>query len=376
MKPRSIQIISLVCIWYVSSMGLTFLNRSLGQEYHMPLYITSIHMCIHGILAHLITKQRPTWPEWRVYPTAISTAGDIGASNMALVSVKVGFYTIVKSSVPLFVLVFAILFGLEKLSAKLCVMIVIITTGIIMSVWKNTDFEPDGFMLLLIAVTLSGLRWSLTTILMARMKSPLHAMRHLSPVMSIFIFVVALIVNPVSTLKVPEDFSLFKISALTIFGSILAFALTLSEFRLLQISSVLTVSIFGIIKEILTIILDIFIEGQSLSVLNVFGLIICISGILWYHIWRTHSDEDAREAYSPVRDIFFNDDLEVNYKSPSSPRKRNSLKGGISPTSPMKSPTGITILKDVNAAFGVYECQDIEMNDATTSFIKTSDDES
>ena len=321
-------------------------------------------MLIHYILACVITKQRPTWPQWKSYPTALSTAGDIGSSNMALTYVTVGFYTIVKSSVPLFVLLFAIIFGLERLTTKLFIMISVITIGMVLSVWKNAAFHAFGFFLLLIAVTLSGLRWSLTQLLMAEMKSPLHAMRNLSLVMSVCTLVAALLINPPSFGPIDPDFPIVYVLFSSLFGSLLAFALTLSEFRLLQITSVLTVSIYGIIKEILTIILGLYVEeGQSLSIINIIGLCVCILGILWYHFYRIHPVSE--ELYSPVQNMFYHDELEH-------PKRRKSVENHRSPT---KSPNA-GILRDVKDSLNIYDVEDIEMQDASTQFInKISDEE-
>eukprot|EP00835_Amoeboradix_gromovi_P006412 NODE_748_length_4589_cov_0.257238.p2 type:complete len:364 gc:universal NODE_748_length_4589_cov_0.257238:2614-1523(-) len=362
MKQLHQQILLLVFLWYFSSIGLTFLNRKLALKYSVPLYITSFHMFIHSVLAHLITKRKPTWPKKNVFPTAITTAGDIGASNMSLQFVNVGFYTIVKSSVPLFVLFFAILFGLEKMNFKLCMVILVITVGLTLSVWQNSDFNGIGFILLLLAVSFSGLRWSLTQILMADMKSPLHAMRDLSPVMSLCTLIAALIANPINNIYFGAEFSILYFSILVIFGSLLAFVLTLSEFRLLQISSVMTVAIFGIIKEILTIVLDSFIEEHKkpLSLINGFGLVLCISGIICYHIYRKTMKNVEIESYSPVTEIFFLDDLEENNRSP---KKRNSYQYEEQ-TSPILSQP--FILNNVREAIPIYDCEDIEMNDISS----------
>eukprot|EP00834_Sanchytrium_tribonematis_P000102 NODE_3_length_80033_cov_0.932970.p18 type:complete len:369 gc:universal NODE_3_length_80033_cov_0.932970:35421-36527(+) len=353
------QQVYLVLIWYICSTGLSFLNRSLGKEFHLPLYITSFHMLIHSIIAHVLTKKTPKMPPTKVIPTAVSTAGDIGASNMALVHVTVGFYTIVKSSVPLFVLLFAVFFKLEKISIKLCLMIFIITCGLILAVWRNANFNGIGFLLLMIAVVLAGLRWSLTQILMTSMKSPLHAMRHLSPLMSLLTFFAALIVNPIAPNQFSSEFPLARVISLTFLGSILAFCLTLSEFRLLQITSVLTVSIFGIIKELLTISLDSILEKeQTLTPINVVGLFICIAGIIWYHLWKNEITED--QPYSPLREIFVSEELSspLHPYQESSPKKRHSLEMG-SPIYPERK----KLLQPINKAFLIEEADDIELNE-------------
>ena len=62
-------------------------------------------------------------------------------------------------------------------------------------------------------------------------------------------------------------------------GSILAFCMEFSEFLLLTYTSSLTLSIAGIFKEVFTLYLAVNYNGDQMSLLNFFGLIVCLTGI-------------------------------------------------------------------------------------------------
>jgi hypothetical protein len=47
-------------------------------------------------------------------PIGVLTAVEVTASNLSLLTISVSFHTMVKSSVPLFVLVFSVMTGLQK----------------------------------------------------------------------------------------------------------------------------------------------------------------------------------------------------------------------------------------------------------------------
>lgn len=56
----------------------------------------------------------PPVPRPTVVPNGIATGLDIGFSNYSLVYITLSFYVMCKSTTPLFLLVFAIAWGIEK----------------------------------------------------------------------------------------------------------------------------------------------------------------------------------------------------------------------------------------------------------------------
>lgn len=102
-----------------------------------------------------------------------------------------------KSSSLIFVLFFAFLFKLEKFSWRLVGVITLIFAGVLMMVATETQFELLGFILITTASALSGLRWSLTHLLLKSKKmgldNPAATIFWLAPVMGASLAVVSLI---------------------------------------------------------------------------------------------------------------------------------------------------------------------------------------
>ena len=71
-----------------------------------------------------------------------------------------------KSSSLAFVLLFAFLFKLEVPSWRLAGIIFIITSGVVLMVSTETEYNYVGMVQVLVASMLGGLRWSLTQILL------------------------------------------------------------------------------------------------------------------------------------------------------------------------------------------------------------------
>src|SRR4051812_34499946 len=93
----------------------------------------------------------------------------------------------IKSSTPVWVLIFAFIFRLEYPNAQLISIIVVIVIGVILTVAGETQLDLFGFVLVLGASVVSGLRWSLTQMLLQEgdlgMDNPIATLYWLSPIM-------------------------------------------------------------------------------------------------------------------------------------------------------------------------------------------------
>eukprot|EP00897_Mesotaenium_endlicherianum_P010562 jgi/Mesen1/9534/ME000064S08879 len=146
--------------------------------------MTAIHFTMQWtisafLLTFVCTSWAPTsklsWRDYlvRVVPTALTTATDIGISNRSLVLITLTFYTMCKSSAPVFLLIFAFAFKLETPSLRLLGVIVVVSVGVLLTVAGETEFELVGFILVMIGAVMSGLRWVLVQVLLQVPPSPL-----------------------------------------------------------------------------------------------------------------------------------------------------------------------------------------------------------
>jgi solute carrier family 35 protein C2 len=209
-----------------------------------------------------------------------------------------------KSSVLAFVLIFAFIFKLEKPSWKLAGIISLMTLGVFLMVAGETEFKLGGFLLIMTASASSGLRWSLTQILLIRhpaTSNPFSSIFFLAPVMFVTLFLLALPVEGLVDLfhayqKLANLHGSLLAPLILLFPGCLAFLMTASEFALLQRTSVVTLSIGGIFKEVLTISVAYLVFGDQLTPINGVGLVITIATIAGYNYFKiTKLREAARQ---------------------------------------------------------------------------------
>ena len=208
-----------------------------------------------------------------------------------------------KSSSLAFVLSFAFLFRLEKPTIKLIVIIATMTVGVIMMVAGEAEFNALGFALVMSAAFFSGFRWSLTQILLLRSpatSNPFSSIFYLAPVMFLSLAIIAIPVEGFTELaaglaKLTQDRGVFMGIGILFFPGLLAFSMTASEFALLQRTSVVTLSICGIFKEVVTISAAGIVFYDPLTPINISGLLITIASIAAYnYIKITKMRQDQR----------------------------------------------------------------------------------
>lgn len=208
-----------------------------------------------------------------------------------------------KSSSLAFVLLFAFLFRLETPSIKLIFIIATMTIGVVMMVAGETAFNALGFILVISAAFSSGFRWALTQILLLRnpaTSNPFSSIFFLAPIMFLALGIIAIPVEGLSALGeglkiLIAQKGAFEGIGIVLFPGVLAFLMTSSEFALLKRTSVVTLSICGIFKEVVTITAAGIIFDDKLTPINIGGLLVTIASIAAYnYIKITKMRREAR----------------------------------------------------------------------------------
>ncbi|KAL2956653.1 hypothetical protein AAZX31_18G098000 [Glycine max] len=239
-----------------------------------------------------------------VVPTAFGTAMDVNLSNASLVFISVTFATMCKSAAPIFLLLFAFAFRLETPSVKLSGIILIISVGILLTVAKETEFDFWGFVLVMLAAVMSGFRWCMTQILLQKeaygLKNPLVLMSYVSPVMAAATALLSLALDPWDEFRENKYFDnslhITRSCLLMLLGGTLAFFMVLTEYVLVSVTSAVTVTIAGVVKEAVTILVAVLYFHDQFTWLKGFGLLTIMVGVSlfnWYKylkLQKGHAD--------------------------------------------------------------------------------------
>ena len=405
-------------------------KKGLRVEY--PMLLTAFHQITLWIVSAIYIKLRErsrrasgledtslsrgnnSWKFYLKYivPTALATAGDIGFSNVSYKFVPLTVYTVIKSSSIAFVLIFSCVFKIETFEWRLAAIVVVMFSGVVMMVYKPDDPNDDhytqamiliGSLLVLGSSCLSGLRWTITHLILRHVPKkyraisanesanengsgvstpgdvatvsplkhdlednqiakshqaigndngdvqskseselntpkrphPMYTIYQLAPVMCASLIIMSLIIER----PIPGFFhsNLFKakftkgsggggsgedsstgdvqITGLSVLAGIVLILipglmvcmLTFCEFGMLQLTKVLTVSVAGIVKEVLTILFGMWLLHERITqIYNWIGMIVVMLDVSYYNYFRyrqslerSQEDTNTMEAYIP-----------------------------------------------------------------------------
>ncbi|KAG8873176.1 Triose-phosphate Transporter [Tulasnella sp. 331] len=187
-----------------------------------------------------------------------------------------------------------------------------------------------GVMLVLSASAFSGLRWALTQLLLSGaghgpspakargsrrqppspqqtmgLNHPAATIFYLTPIMFLTLLTVAqFLEGPFPGALINSGFfssfgDTFWTLSYILFPGVLAFAMVMSEYSIIQRTGIVPMSIAGIFKEVTTILLSTWFFGDSLTLVNWIGLVITFGGIIIFthykyqkSVYDTASEDD------------------------------------------------------------------------------------
>ncbi|CAL1266464.1 unnamed protein product [Larinioides sclopetarius] len=345
--------IGLVCLYYCFSIGITFYQKWFIKDFHFPLTVVICHLVVKFVLSgllrciyHIVTGRQRIVLDWPTYfkqlaPTGIASALDIGLSNWSFEFITISLYTMTKSTCIIFILGFSLLFGLEKKRYSLIIVVGLIAAGLFMFTYQSTQFNLDGFLLVLSASFLAGLRWTLAQMVVQRKEmglgNPVDMIYHVQPWMVVGLLPLAIVFEGIPIATTEKVFRYKEVNVVLttlgyiLIGSVLAFLMELSEYLLLLFTSSLTLSIAGVFKEVCTLYLAVKYTGDHMTTLNFIGLIVCLIGIT-LHVILKALDTDGKE--STLRNLLVSCYINfLRYFSVSgfkTMKRKKSIKGGNS----------------------------------------------
>uniref|UniRef100_A0A7S2Y3K8 Sugar phosphate transporter domain-containing protein n=1 Tax=Entomoneis paludosa TaxID=265537 RepID=A0A7S2Y3K8_9STRA len=210
----------------------------------------------------------------------------------------------IKSCTPIFVLFWAYLFGITRITPQLIGVVVLITAGEFITVAGEVDqgdFQFTGFILCLSAAVLSGARWTLVQLKIQSLQPPLKTtiatMRLLSPSMFLSLLAASLMIEqPWYRLGSSMNFAgAIEIISLGLFGAIFAIAMILCEFYLIMKANAIVLAVGGVIKEVITIFVGVLFFGDRFTLRSFFGCCVIFAGVIMYKFTFTKEKERKKE---------------------------------------------------------------------------------
>ncbi|KRX21344.1 Solute carrier family 35 member C2 [Trichinella nelsoni] len=180
----------------------------------------------------------------------------------------------------------------------------LIAVGVFFVNYKSTQFSWTGFFLIQGASMCGGLRWAASQKLLQKeilgLSNPFDMIYHVQPWMVVgilplfFAFEARDLALISTTAYGSKPSSVLRLSALVLIGGLLATLMEVFEYLLLLYTSSLTLSVCSVGKELVTLLLAYRYRNDRMSLVNAFGLAMCIFGTALHVTMRTKRLRDPK----------------------------------------------------------------------------------
>ena len=296
-QPRT-HVVGVAVIWILMSAGLVVVNKIIltRTDFNFVISLALSHMVCASGMSRMIFACFPLCENQKIYavigPLGLAARfGSIGflfavslvCSNAALLRLNVSFVQMMKALNPVIIYVTSICLGLDKPNKYVASSIALVASGVLVAVHGSMDLDSIGMVMQLISIISDALR---ITVVQSTLHSSefsvdsLNLMHMIAPATSIFLWFAA------SIIEMPhmELSHVTKPAPFICASAVSAFALNLASYAFIKWSSALTLSITGIIKDILLVIAATTFFGDRMTPSQCVGYSIAIFGILAYNM--------------------------------------------------------------------------------------------
>jgi len=207
--------------------------------------------------------------------------------NLTYLYLSVSFIQMLKATTPVAVLLTGAIMGTEDISAKKFTNVCVIVIGVVLASFGEIEFVLIGVLYQIGGIIAEAIRLNLISSLLNGEKKmdALASLYYFAPICALFNGVLALVWE-VPNITMNEVYAVGVWNFLA--NASVAFLLNVSVVLLIGKSSGLTMTLCGVLKDVLLVLLSILIWGTMITNLQIFGYAIALLGLFFY---KTKAEE-------------------------------------------------------------------------------------
>ncbi|XP_034947805.1 solute carrier family 35 member E1 homolog [Chelonus insularis] len=289
-------ILFLFILWYVISSSNNVVGKTLLSEFPYPLTVTMVQLTSITVLSGPFfnlwgVRKSASEISWSYYfklivPLALGKFLANVFSHVSIWKVPVSYAHTVKATMPLFTVILSRIILREKQTNKVYFSLVPIVCGVAIATLTELSFNFIG----LISALASTLACSLQNIYSKKVlyDTGIHHLRLLFILgrLALFMFLPVWAVYDLKSLItewVTTDTISYKVLGLLFLDGTLNWCQNIVAFSVMSIVSPLTFSVANASKRIFVIAVTLFILGNPVTWLNMFGMFLAIFGVFCYN---------------------------------------------------------------------------------------------
>lgn len=281
-----------IVFWISISCTMILFNKAVLDQlkFPFPMFLTTWHMFFAVVMTQILAKTTDMLPGvkekkvdkdiflYNIIPVSIFFSVSLVFANMAYIYLSVSYIQMLKAFTPVAVLIFSFFSGLEKATFMELYIVFIICIGVCLTSVGESYFSAIGFTMQIVAILAESSRLVLVNVLMKQLKlDPLSSLYYISPVVMCIIGTACLIFEagdlPIDRILSPPFFLLLLVNGM------IAFTLNIAVVLLIGSTSALVLTLAGIVKDIMLVVLSIVVFGSPVTPLQYAGYGVALLGL-------------------------------------------------------------------------------------------------
>ncbi|KAL2019986.1 hypothetical protein VTK56DRAFT_8986 [Thermocarpiscus australiensis] len=295
---RSVHAVFYIASWIFFSNLTILFNKWMidGRGFRYPVILTCWHLIFATIATQVLARttklldgRKNVKMTGRTYLRAIVPIGlvysaSLVCSNMVYMYLSVAFIQMLKAAAPVAVLLTAWVWGVEEPSLKRFLNIVFIVCGVGLASFGEIDFSWAGFLFQVGGIVFEAMRLIMIQVLLSgdtQKMDPLVSLYYYAPVCAVMNVIIA--IGTEANRFDPADLAKAGYGLLLL-NAMVAFMLNVSSVFLIGKTSGLVMTLTGILKNILLVIISVLIWHTSISWLQCLGYSVALAGLVYYSL--------------------------------------------------------------------------------------------
>ncbi|KAI9149357.1 putative sugar phosphate/phosphate translocator [Paramyrothecium foliicola] len=271
-------------------------SRSLTWKHRLAIILTTWHLLFATIATQILARttslldsRRSLSLNGRMYlrtilPIGICYSGSLVCSNVVYLYLSVAFIQMLKSASPVAVLIISWIWRVADPSMSKFLNVLVIVFGVGLSSFGEIEFSLVGFLYQVAGTIFEALRLVMIQVMLSGegMKmDPLVGLYYYAPVCTVMNIVVA-IFTELPKFKL-EDAAQAGYGMLLL-NAMVAFMLNVASVFLIGKTSGLVMTLTGILKNILLVVISVMIWNTHISWLQTLGYGVALAGLVYYSL--------------------------------------------------------------------------------------------
>lgn len=272
-----------------------------NMNFPFPMFLTTWHMALATFITQVMARTTSRLPgvhekkvdanalKTKIMPVSAFFALSLVLSNKAYIYLSVSYIQMLKAFTPVAVLSFSYFAGLEKPSYVELYIVSLICVGVAMTSAGETYFSWIGFVFQALGITFESSRLVLMNVLMKGLKlDSLSTLYYVAPLCAAFIGPAFLIFEYQS---MPwERMFTFEFIGIMLINGLVAFTLNVAVVLLIENTSALTLTLAGIVKDILLVVSSVLFFGTPVTLLQYTGYSFALIGLNAHKEYKKNPD--------------------------------------------------------------------------------------